>query len=63
MPDFEVISWQGLCSPAGVPEAVLARIGAALAAALALPDTHKRLADIGVCETASAAARLCHRRH
>src|SRR6185295_18589377 len=30
MPDFEVISWQGLCTPAGVPAAVLARLRAAL---------------------------------
>ena len=48
MPGFEVISWQGLCTPAGVPNAVLARIRAALAGALALPDTRKRLADQGI---------------
>ena len=30
MPGFEVISWQGLCTPAGVPEAVLARIRSGL---------------------------------
>ena len=48
MPGFEVISWQGLCTPAGVPKAILARIRAGLAAALALPDTRKRLAEQGV---------------
>jgi tripartite-type tricarboxylate transporter receptor subunit TctC len=48
MPGFEVISWQGLCTPAGVPKAVVARLRAALAAVLALPDTRKRLADQGV---------------
>ena len=47
MPDFEVISWQGLCSPAGVPPAALARLRAALAAVLALPDTRKRIVDQG----------------
>jgi tripartite-type tricarboxylate transporter receptor subunit TctC len=47
MPDFEVISWQGLCTPTGAPKAALARIRAALAAALALPETRKRLADQG----------------
>jgi tripartite-type tricarboxylate transporter receptor subunit TctC len=47
MPGFEVISWQGLCTPAGVPKAVLARIRTALAAALAQPDTRKRLAEAG----------------
>ena len=45
MPGFEVISWQGLCTPKGVSKAILARISAGLATALALPDTRKRLAD------------------
>ena len=48
MPDFEVVSWQGLCTPAGVPKAVLAKLRAGLAAALDLPETRKRLADQGV---------------
>jgi tripartite-type tricarboxylate transporter receptor subunit TctC len=48
IPGFEVISWQGLCTPAGVPKALVARLRAALAAALALPDTKKRLAEQGI---------------
>jgi tripartite-type tricarboxylate transporter receptor subunit TctC len=48
MPGFEVISWQGLCTPAGVPKAAVARLRAALTAVLALPDTRKRLADQGI---------------
>ena len=48
MPGFEVISWQGLCTPAGVPKAALAKIRAALAAVLGLPDTRKRFADQGI---------------
>jgi len=47
-PGFEVISWQGLCTPAGAPKAAIARLRPALAAVLALPDTRKRLADQGV---------------
>ena len=47
LPGFEVISWQGLCAPAAVPQPVLARLRAALAAALALPETRKRLTDQG----------------
>ncbi|MNC96696.1 Tripartite tricarboxylate transporter family receptor [compost metagenome] len=47
MPDFEVISWQGLCTPAGVPKAELARLRAALAAALDMPETRKRIMDQG----------------
>lgn len=48
MPGFEVISWQGLCTPAGVPEAVLARIRSGLVAALAQPEVRKQLADQGM---------------
>jgi tripartite-type tricarboxylate transporter receptor subunit TctC len=48
MPGFEVISWQGLCTPAGVPKAALAKLRAVLPAALALPDIRKRLTEQGV---------------
>ena len=51
MPGFEVISWQGLCTPAAAPEPVLARLRAALATVLALPDTRKQLADQGMQAT------------
>ena len=47
MPEFEVTSWQGLCTQAAVPAAALERLRTALAAALALPDTRKRLVDQG----------------
>ena len=47
MPDFEVVSWQGLCTNAGAPKAALARLRTALAAVLAQPDTRKRLVDQG----------------
>jgi tripartite-type tricarboxylate transporter receptor subunit TctC len=45
MPGFEVISWQGLCTPTGVPKERLARIRGALSTALAQADTRKRIAD------------------
>jgi tripartite-type tricarboxylate transporter receptor subunit TctC len=48
MPGFEVTSWQAMCTPAGVPQAVLARLRSKFAKALALPDTIKRLADQGM---------------
>ncbi len=48
MPGFEVISWQGLCTPAGVPGAELARIRGALAKVLALPEMKKQLAVQGM---------------
>jgi tripartite-type tricarboxylate transporter receptor subunit TctC len=45
--DFEVVSWQGLCTNAGAPQAAIARLRAALAATLEQPDTRKRLVDQG----------------
>jgi tripartite-type tricarboxylate transporter receptor subunit TctC len=45
--DFEVVSWQGLCTQAAVPQAALARLRAVLAAALDQPDVRKRLLDQG----------------
>ena len=48
---FEVISWQGLCTPTGVPQAALARVVAALTAALDAPETRKLLADQSIQPT------------
>ncbi len=48
MPGFEVISWQGLCTPAGPPKTALGRLRSALAASLAAPQTIKQLADQAV---------------
>ena len=45
VPDFEVVSWQGLCTNAGAPQRVQRRLSSALAEALARPDTQKRIVD------------------
>jgi tripartite-type tricarboxylate transporter receptor subunit TctC len=45
--NFEVVSWQGLCTNAGAPAAALARLREALATTLAQPMTRKRLVDQG----------------
>jgi len=47
MPDFEVTSWQGLCTTAGAPQSTLERLRAALDAVIALPETRKRITDQG----------------
>ena len=47
MPNFEVVSWQGLCTNAGAPAAALSRLRNVLAKMLAQPDTRKRLVDQG----------------
>ena len=58
MPGFEVISWQGLCTPAGVPAPVLARVRSSLDAALALPDTLKHLSDQSMQPTPMTAPKF-----
>jgi len=58
IPGFEVISWQGLCTPKGVPQPVIDRITTALEAALAMPKTPKRLADQGFQLTPLNAAKF-----
>ena len=45
MPDFEVTSWQGLCTQAGVPQTALERLRSTLATVLAQPEVRKRITD------------------
>jgi tripartite-type tricarboxylate transporter receptor subunit TctC len=47
MPDFEVVSWQGLCTNAGSPLAAIRRLRNALGTTLEHPDTRKRIVDSG----------------
>jgi tripartite-type tricarboxylate transporter receptor subunit TctC len=48
MKGFEVISWQGLCTPKGSPKLAVERLRAALAQVLARPATEKLLTDQGI---------------
>jgi tripartite-type tricarboxylate transporter receptor subunit TctC len=57
LPGFDAVFWQGLFSPAGTPEPVLARLGAALRVATEDPEVRARMAEQGVAaETGDAAA-------
>ena len=47
LPDFEVVSWQGLCTNNGSPKAALERLRSSLAAVMAQPETRKRITDQG----------------
>lgn len=44
---FDVSSWFGLMAPAKTPDAVVQKLNAAVAKALAKPELQKRLADLG----------------
>jgi tripartite-type tricarboxylate transporter receptor subunit TctC len=48
LPGFDVVFWQGLFAPAGMPEPVVARLGAALRAATEDTALRARLAEQGV---------------
>jgi tripartite-type tricarboxylate transporter receptor subunit TctC len=48
LPGFEVVFWQGLFAPAGTPAPIIARAGAALAAATGDADLRTRMAEQGV---------------
>ena len=63
-PGFEADSWNGLVAPAGVPKAIVSRMEAAVAEALAKPDVRSRLNAAGftpVAASASAFAELIAR--
>lgn len=47
MPDFEVVSWQGLCTNAGAPQHALRRLRSALSTVLAQAGTQKQIGTQG----------------
>ncbi len=61
LPGFEGGSWHSFVAPAATPEAVLARIHAALAACLRLPEVEVRLTRIGFSVVASTRAEMAAR--
>ena len=48
---LEAAYWFGLAAPAGTPPAVLAKLEAALAEVLAMPDLRKRMTEMGAVVT------------
>jgi tripartite-type tricarboxylate transporter receptor subunit TctC len=47
LPGFHVLSWHALWAPKGTPQDVIARLNAAVVAALADPAVRQRLAEVG----------------
>ncbi len=54
VPGFEVTSWTGIAAPKGLPPAIAQRLQAAILAALADPETKRRLEATGGAVTPSA---------
>ena len=47
LPGFYLASWNGLWAPKGTPKDVIARLNAAVVAALSNPEVRKKFADLG----------------
>ena len=48
IPGYQASSWNGVAAPAKTPAAVIARLNREVNAAVASPDVHQRLLDLGV---------------
>ncbi len=48
LPDFDVQSWQGVCAPAGTPEALLNKIHDDFHAVLRMPEIQRRMTELGM---------------
>jgi tripartite-type tricarboxylate transporter receptor subunit TctC len=58
LPGLEVLSWMGVCAPAGTPEPVLDTLNAAVVNVLKQPDTVAQLVRIGWTPQPSTRAEL-----
>ncbi|ALM83522.1 tripartite tricarboxylate transporter substrate binding protein [Bordetella sp. N] len=47
MPDFEVVSWNGLAAPAGTPQPVIDKLSQAVEETLKSPEMQKRVRELG----------------
>lgn len=58
MPKFEVLGWNALFAPAGTPPEVTAFLNREITQAVALPDFHKRVTELGGIPKSSTPAEL-----
>jgi tripartite-type tricarboxylate transporter receptor subunit TctC len=57
-PNLELQGWNGFLAPKGTPDAVVARIQQAVAAAVRHPDVNKRMIDVGAEPSGSTQAEM-----
>ena len=58
LPGFDVMSWQAIFAPAGVPKPIADKLAGALAKSILHPDMKAKLLSMGVEPTAMTAAEL-----
>lgn len=57
-PNLELQGWNGFLAPKGTPEAVVAKLQQAIAAAVKHPDVQKRMTDVGAEPSGSTQAEM-----
>jgi tripartite-type tricarboxylate transporter receptor subunit TctC len=58
VPGYEVAGWYGICAPAGLPKAVLAKFNESLVKVLGSADMQQKLGDQGIDVTPSSPAQF-----
>ena len=58
VPGYDVTAWHGICTPAAVPEAILAKLNADLLRLLNSPGLRQRLEEQGVDPMSSTSAQF-----
>lgn len=58
VPGYEAVGWNGLVGPSGMPPAIVDRLNAELVKIVRMPDTGKRLSDVGLDVRTSTAAEF-----
>jgi tripartite-type tricarboxylate transporter receptor subunit TctC len=56
--DFELTGWFGIVAPGGTPPAIVARLNAAMVAALKDPDVQRRIRTVGMEPTPTTSAEF-----
>jgi tripartite-type tricarboxylate transporter receptor subunit TctC len=63
LPGFEMQSWQGIFAPAGTPAPIVNRLAQAIADAVASPDMHAKLLQLGVQPDGRGSAAFAQFQH
>ena len=56
VPGYEVLTWSGICAPAGTPRAIVAKLNEAMVSSVTSRETRERFAALGADVVANSAA-------
>jgi tripartite-type tricarboxylate transporter receptor subunit TctC len=58
VPGYEIVTWTGICAPAGTPKPLVAKIQSDIAKALEMPETKRLLAQQGIDAVSSTPEQI-----